>query len=117
MTPRMSGWSSTTRIRATVASAARGRSTPLSPASAASGGRKPVPLIEGDRLDLGVHTELGQDVLHMALDGEGADAELLSDLRRGLPRREGSQDLALARGEPTEQAFALRGPAVPQLLE
>ena len=47
-------------------------------------------------------TELGQDVLHVALHGQRADAERLGHIRRRCARGEGAKDLAFSRREPAE---------------
>jgi hypothetical protein len=50
-----------------------------------------------------VHAELGRDALHVALDGERADPQLVGDLAHGLAGSQSSQDLGLTGRETPER--------------
>ena len=59
-------------------------------------------------LDLGMHPELGEDVLHMALHGERADAELEREFGRRSALGKAGEDLAFATGEGRESLGSRR---------
>ena len=96
------------------------------------GGGQAMPPCDTDRLDLGMDAELGEDVLDVALHGQGADPEGLCDLGRGRSGRERAQDLPLptregrdrigsgpvrpVRGEATDEGGEVLSPATPARL-
>ena len=57
---------------------------------------------EGGRLQLGVHLQLLEDVLHVGADGVGADVELAADLGVAPAAAEQGQHLPLPRGQPVQ---------------
>src|SRR6266568_8450129 len=62
---------------------------------------------EGHRLELRVDSQLGEDVLHERLHGEGADEQLLRNLRCRAPLRRELEDLDLPTGQEREEALGV----------
>lgn len=51
------------------------------------------------RFDLAVDAQLGEDVLHVTLNGERTDPEVAGDIGGGAPFCERAQDLQLPLGQ------------------
>ena len=83
------------------------------PRPSGGAGRRPqaVAPCEPHGLDLRVHAELGQDVLHVALHREWADRQLARDLGGGAAVGERPQDLAFSSRSAT--CTRRRGPGCP----